>query len=238
MSRLTRKEMKRDEILESLGRSVSYVRDHTQGLLGLVAGIVVVALLVALFFGYQSRRSELANRLLAEALRIHAAPIDAVNPRPDDAQDPAFADQAGRNARAQAAFERVHSEAEGRPLGGVAAAYLGDLAAAAGDLDRAEELWREAIEDSEDTLLAGRIQISLINLIKERSGQDAAIEQIRGLMSSGSATLPEDVILFELGKALEEAGRADEARSTYDRLVEEHSASVYASEARQKLESL
>ena len=238
MSRLRRKDIKRDEVLESFGRTVNYLREHARGILGIVIGVVVVVLLVTLFFFYRGRQATKANRQLAEALQIHSAPVDAANPRPDDAQNPSFADEASRDAGAVEAFTKVYEGASGTPIGGVAAAYLGDLAAAAGDLEGAETLWREALAESRDSLLAGKLQLSLISLSKGRGDLDALVEELRGFLSSGSGALPEDVVLFELAKALDEAGRSDEAQGTYERLVEEHGTSPYAAEARQKLGEL
>jgi len=238
MSRLKRKDIKRDELLESVGRTFSFVHEHNRGLLGAVIAVVVAVVLVAAFFVYRGHRSEQANRLLAAALRIYSAPIDALNPRPDDDKAPAFADEASRSAAAKAAFEQLRSDFKATPIGAIAAAYAGDLAAASGDLDAAQTRWRDAMAESEGTLLAGRLQMSLINLSKGRGEYEAVIEELRGFLSSNKSGLPEDVVLFELAGALAQAGRPDEARATYDRLIEERGTSVYAAEARLKLDQL
>lgn len=238
MSRLTRQEMKRDEVLESVGRTVSFVRDHTRTLLSLIAAVIVAVLLVVLYLGYKSRQVTEANRLLARALQVQSAPIDALSPDPDDVDDPTFADEGSRGARAEELFTEVYESAKGTAIGGVAAAYLGDLAASAGDLDRAESLWREAVEVSSDSLLAGKAQMSLLNLTRSRGDAEAVISELRSLQASESTALSEDVVLFELGKALEDAGRPEEARANYDRLLEDHATSPFAQDARERLAGL
>ncbi len=200
-----------------MGRTFQFLREHMRGLLGLVVAVAVAVILVVLFFAYRSRQAEEANRQLARALQIYSAPIDTVDPRPDDLEDPTFADEAGRTASARQAFTELRADFVGTPIGGIAAAYLGDLAAGAGDLEEAESLWREALADSDDTLLAGRLQMSLINLGKSRGDSEAVIAQLREFLSADDGVLPEDVVLFELAKALEQAGRTEEARGTYDR---------------------
>ncbi len=235
MSRLTRKDMKRDEVLDWVGRTVQYVRGHGRGLLAIAGAVVAVVAIVAAVTAYSDRQVERANTLLAQALAIHDAPIDAVNPTPDDPKNPSFPDETSRSLRAKSSFETLHEEFKGRSLGAIAAAYLGDLAAATGDAEGAEALWREAMAGVDDTLLAGRLQMNLINLGKSQGRGEAVVEELRGLLSSGSSALPPDAVLYELARALEELGRADEAVGAYERLVDEYESSAYAPDARRKL---
>ena len=67
---------------------------------------------------------------------------------------------------------------------------------------------------------------------------DAAIASWKELADQKDASLPQDAILMELGRAYMQKGNKDEARKTYTQLVEQHPDSVYTSEARQELETL
>ena len=67
---------------------------------------------------------------------------------------------------------------------------------------------------------------------------DAAIASWKELAAQKDASLPQDAILMELGRAYMQKGNKDEARKTYTELVEQHPDSVYTSEARQELETL
>ena len=89
-----------------------------------------------------------------------------------------------------------------------------------------------------DTFLAGRLQLNLISLGKSQGRGDAVVEELRGLLNSASASLPADVLLYELAKALESLERPDEAASAYQRLVDEYDDSIYASDARRRLDEL
>lgn len=71
-----------------------------------------------------------------------------------------------------------------------------------------------------------------------RAGQhDAAIATWKELASSADDTLPKDAILMELGRAYQAAGNTDEARKTFNQLIEEHPTSPYTPEARAELGS-
>ena len=238
MSRLTRKDMKRDEVLDWLGRTIEYMRRHARRLLGVAAAVVAVAAIAAAVVAYRGKQAERANGLLTEALAIYNAPIDAVNPTPDNSEDPSFADEETRKLRAKAKFESLRADFEGKGMGGIAAAYLGDLAADSGDYERAEALWREAMVAVADTFLAGRLQLNLISLGKSQGRSDAVVEELRGLLNSASASLPADVVLYELARALESLERPDEAASAYQRLLDEYDDSIHAPDARRRLDEL
>ena len=57
-------------------------------------------------------------------------------------------------------------------------------------------------------------------------------------MNSESASLPADVLLYELAKALESLERRDEAASAYQRLLDEYDDSIHAPDARRRLDEI
>lgn len=236
MSRLTRQEMKRDEVLDWMGRTVAWLRENARLVLALVAVVVLAAAVVGAVFAYRAKEADRANRLLSEAMTVIEAPIDPLSPDPEDPRNPTFADAESRRALAAAKLEAVREEFGGAAVGAIAAAFLGDLAAETGEIARAETLWREALEATTDSLLAGRLQLNLINLARSEGRGEEAIEQLQALMNSSESPLPEDVLLFHFASALEELGRSDEAMGAYERLVAEHDTSPYAADARRKLE--
>lgn len=230
MSRLTRKEMKRDEVLDWVGRTVQYVRENARLLL-IIAGVIVTAAAVAgAVAAHKGRQADRANRLLTEAL----ADLDAATePAPGEV---VVEDADSQKREAAAKFEAIHKEFAGKSFGAMAAAYLGDLAAEAGETDRAEALWREALEGIDDSLLAGRLQLNLIHLARAQGRGEEVVEELRSLLGSSDSPLPEDVVLYELGTTLDELGRESEAVSAYERLLEEYDSSAYAAEAERKLD--
>ena len=64
------------------------------------------------------------------------------------------------------------------------------------------------------------------------------VEKLKGMLESDRTSLPEDVVLFELGSALEDLSRGPEALPYYQRIVDEFPRSMYSSEARQKTTQL
>jgi tetratricopeptide (TPR) repeat protein len=234
MSRLTRREMKRDEVAEAFGRTVEYSRSHGRTVLLAVVAVVAVAVAVAVVYTWRQRALAETNEKLAAAMRVYAAPIDADAPKPDDPEEPSFASEEARRERARALFEEAEKGSGG--AADVPLVYLGQLAADGGDTAAARELWRRFLDRHPDHMLAGSVRVSLIGLDRaEGEGEKVAADLETMLeLSPEERPLPGDVVLYELGQTYEALGRDADARSIYQRLVEEYPRSAFAGPARSK----
>lgn len=234
MSRLTRREMKRDEVAEAFGRTVEYSRSHARMVLLAVVAVVGIAVAVAVAYTWRQRALADTNEKLAAAMRVYAAPVDAEDPRPDDAGKPSFASEEARRERARALFEEV--EQGSGAAADVALVYLGQLAADGGDTAAAREPWRRFLDRHPDHLLAGSVRLSLIGLDRAEGEAERVAADLETMLelSPEERPLPGDVVLYELGQTYESLGRDADARAVYQRLVEEYPRSAYAAPARSK----
>jgi predicted negative regulator of RcsB-dependent stress response len=236
--RLSRKDIKRDEFAEAVQRTSVSLHDHWKTI---AAAVVAALLLVAAFFGYRayaSHRASQASQALDGALEVYNAAVDAAAPNPDAAQDPTFASEEARQARARERFTEVADRYGRTSAGALAYAYLGTLAAETGDMDAAREHWRKFLDRESDGLMANNVRLDLMRLdIAQGRGEEVATE-LEGMLASGDHELPEDVILFQLAAARETMGLGSEALSAYQRIVDEHPSSPYSTAARQKVATL
>jgi TolA-binding protein len=90
---------------------------------------------------------------------------------------------------------------------------------------------------------AGALEPALARLalaeLNRRVGKlDQAIDAYQQFASDAAVPLPRDYALMGLGTAQEEASKPADARATYERLLQEFPASVYAPEARRRAEFL
>ncbi len=236
--RLTRKEIKRDEVLETVGSFVGFLQKH-----GAKLAIGVLALVVALLVGWgvwmlRERRASAAGEVLARALAVYGAPSDAADPRPDDALRPSFADDEARRARADELFHAVRDEYGGTDAADIAGAYLGGLAAAAGRDEEARQLWQEFLDRQGDHLLAAQIELNLMALDRVEGRTAELVDRLRARLDDPREKLPKDVLLHQLGLALEDLDRPAEAGDAYRRLVDEFPASPLRAEAEDRLDAL
>ena len=240
--RLSRKEIKHDiqddAFRHGMAESVHYVAGHRNLLLGILAGI---ALLIAVVFGvraWMASQAREASEMLGRAERALAAPIVTSGAQPDHPTSPTFADEASRTGKAKEILEQLRAEHGSSAAAAVATLYLGNLRHQAGDVAGARQLWEEFLDDHDDHLIAAGVRVSLI-MLNRRDGKDQEVaDRLRAAIESDDKELPEDVLLFELGKTLEQLGQAEEARGVYQRLGDEYPDSPYASQAQNKAREL
>lgn len=236
--RLTRKEIKRDEFAAAVGRSVEYAESHVRTIAYAIGAVLLlVALSVAIYF-WRNSRLQGANEALAEAMRVYQAPISATGAKPNDPAAPSFANEAARRARAKQLLEKVRDGYGSTNAGDVAGLYLAQIAADEGRLDEARKIWQEFADDHGDHMLAGEARLNLINLDRRQGKAQQVAQELRQMLERNEAALPQDVILFELGKTLEQLNRGQEAAQTYQRILDEFPQSPYGSEAQQKVSAL
>lgn len=238
MSQLNRRDMKRDELATAMGRGVEYAESHARTLITAIGAVLAVALLAALWFMYRNNQAEKASVALAQAIRIYQAPIDPAAPKPDDPTNPTFADEAARRAKAKGLFETLHDDFGSSAAGDVAAVYLGQIALAEGQADRARELWNGFVEDHGDHLLASQTRINLFRLDRSNGKAEEVEKTLTAMLDQTDAPLPQDIVLSELAATQEQLDKKPEAIQTYQRIVDEFPQSPYARDARQKIAEL
>ena len=215
MSRLSRKQMKRNEMAETVGSVVDYTRSHTRTLAWAAVGVVVAAALVAGLFYWRAQRGAGAAAALAEAMAVEEG-------------DPTARDR----------FQQVVDRFPDSGAADVARLYLAGLAAEGADDVTARELWQEAARAGGDTALGQQARLNLWELDRSLGRHDELLAEIRAQLDEDSPALSTDQLLYQLALTLEAAGQDLEARDTYLRVVDEHPQSVLRGLAQQRAERL
>lgn len=236
--RLSRKEIKRDEVMETMNRGVGYLKDHARTLALVAVGVIALILVALAAVAFLASREATASEALTAAIEMTRADINPDGPAPDDPDNPVFADAVQRRDRSEALFREVYDQYGGTDAGAVAAAYLGRYAAEKGDLDAAREYWEEALEGSDDDALGAQVQMNLVNLDLAAGDREAVLERLEAMLAAPSSVMPPDMVLFKVAEVREELGRSEEALAAYRRIVDEFPASPYVPTARQKTSTL
>lgn len=234
--RLSRKEMKRqDGFQETMGRGLEMVQSYRRQII-LVVGLLVLLVVVAVgWFIYVQSVEDDAQMLLAEAMEVRSAPVEAGPEATEELEGgPTFASAEERGARARELFERVVDDYGASDAADVARVYLGELAAGEGDTERAAELWRDFLDEHPTHMLGAQVRLNLYALERAEGRGEEVVAELEEMVDDEDPALPRDVALYELAITLEELGREEEAAARYQRLVDEFGQSPYAVEARQK----
>jgi len=235
-----KRQIKEDELVTVYQQAASYWGSH-QHELRLAIGVVVLLVAVVAGIGYyQGQRTEAANVAFAEAFEVMKAPVTATLPAAADKPTGLhFATAEEKYKQAAAAFEgidrRYPSLAVGRR-----AKYFGALSRLeAGDATAAEASLKELAARKDLKELEPVLARLALGDLYRRTGQlDKAIETYQQFVGDATAPLPRDYALMSLGQAQEEAKKVKDARSSYERLVQEFPASLYAPEARRRADFL
>lgn len=203
MSRISRQQMKRNEVAETVGSVVEYSRSHTRTLLyGAIAALAVVLVAAGLMISNR-QRAERAASALATAMAVENDP-----------------------AAAREGFLGVIERYPQSDAADVARLYLGDLAADEGDFGRAQELWREVASAQAGTALGLQAQHNLWEIARAEGRHDELIADLRSQLEAAGGPARPDQLLYQLGLTLEARGSVEEAGETYRRLLDEHPDSV------------
>ena len=116
----------------------------------------------------------------------------------------------GRTQETQRRFERVIEDYRGSRAAWAAHGHLGELMAANGRFAEARSLWQR-LADGGPGDLAADAEMSLILLDREEGRLEELAARLESLVDSGKSRLPEDVLLFELARTLDDLGRHEDA---------------------------
>ena len=227
--KLSRRDMKRNDLAEGMRHTVDYVQHHRRGVTEAVVAAAVLALLIGGFFLFRQWRERQAGAELSAGLEALSVPL---------ASDPAskgaartFATDAEREKEARSHLERA--AAVGGSSAGRAAALV--LAARPGAPAAADAFGQAAREKKSEIATAGEIDAA--RLLAAQGKTPEAIDRLRRAIDSPRTTAPKDALLFALGEICERAGNPAEAKAAFERIVNEFPDSAYRQDARQKTSS-
>jgi len=227
--KIRRRDLKRNELAETMGRTVGYVTEHRRGVTEAIAIAAGIAILVGGFFAYRLWTARNAGRVLSEALSVLDTPLAS---SPDAAGAPkTYPSEAERRKAADALLEKAAGH--GSTPSGRAAQVL--LAAGGADkpgqtVDAFEKAARQG-----KSVTAAAAELDAAKLLAAQGKTTEAIERLKRAIDSTSSPAPKDALLFTLGQVYEQSGAMADARAAYQRLINEYPASPYRSDARQKV---
>lgn len=227
--KISRRAMKRNDLAETVNKTVGYVSEHRRGATEAMAIAVGAALLVGGFFLYRAWQERSAGTALSEALAILDAPIAGQPPVQPGVKT--YATAAERRAEADKLLKKAASR--GSTASGRAAAVI----LAAGGADKPEqslEVFEKAARHTRSETAAAA-EIDAAKLLAAQGKAAEAIERLKRAIDSPKSAAPKDALLFALGQIYEQTGAQADARATFQRLITDYPSSAYRADARQKV---
>ncbi|MGV8042005.1 MAG: tetratricopeptide repeat protein [Thermoanaerobaculaceae bacterium] len=231
MRRLTRKQIKQDELIGLVDHGVHWLgQNWRQAAYGL-AGVIVVALV---WWGTKTilaSRGDAAGEALSKAVATYAAPVGSA--APSDAKLK-FATDTERLTAAETAFSGVRSKYSMSAEARVARLYLARIAMDRNDREKAiRELGELTSKRSADPVVR-MAMLSLVRLRVEKGEGAQLVADLEAMAAGKDPRLPRDVALWQLAQLWEHDGKPEEASKLYRKLAEEFPDSPYRNDAAQR----
>jgi tetratricopeptide (TPR) repeat protein len=227
--KISRRDLKRNDLAETVGKTVDYVTGHRRGVTEAVAAGVALAVLVGGFFLYRAWLERSAGQSLSAALGVLETPLAS---DPNAAGAPrTFASAAERTAEADKLLQKA--AAHGSTLSGRAAQVI--LAANGADkAGQSVDVFEKAARQSKSESAAAA-EIDAAKMLAAQGKTTEAIDRLKRAIESPSSAAPKDALLFALADIYEQSGSPADARATYQRLITDYPNSPYRADARQKV---
>ena len=226
-AKLSRRDLKRNELAETVGRTVDYVGRHRRGVTGTAAIAIGFVLLAGGFFLFRAYRERAAGRDLSAGLAILATPL-ATEPSAQGAPK-TYAIAGKRSQEAEARLAKAASY--GGTVAGRAARVI--LAARGAKGVQAQETFTKAARQGRAEV-AAVAEIDAARLLASQGKTAEAIDRLKRAIESPESAAPKDALLFTLAEIYDRAGSSSDARATYQRLVRDYPDSPYRSDAQQR----
>jgi predicted negative regulator of RcsB-dependent stress response len=196
VSRITRKELKTDQVALQVEHGITFFEEH-QKEIGKYAGIAAVV--AVLIFGYSIySRNEHGKReqALASAIRVQEAGVGV-----SGNGGLAFPTQEAKDTEALRVFTDLHNKYSGSLEGEIAQYYLGAVKADQGKLAEAEKLFQEVSQKADDKY-ASLAKFSLAQIYFADGRSDQGEKMLRDLIDHPTVFVSKEQATLSLARYL------------------------------------
>jgi TolA-binding protein len=233
-----RHHLKQNEFAQTTLRVANTLNENRSrfGLIALTALVLIGA--IGGYFALQRSRADRAGALLGVAIATSQSPISPPSTLPGAQQAPGtFPSEKARSEAALKAFQEVSAAYPSTPPALTASYHAAGELMDLGRLQEAEAEYNKVIAAGSSVYgPVARLGLAQAKLAARR--YDEAAKLFTDLSGERDGALPVDGVLMQLADACVKAGKPQDARAAYKRVVDEFSNSVYAANAKQQLATL
>jgi predicted negative regulator of RcsB-dependent stress response len=241
LARLTRQELKQDELLTTVEDFENLAKQHYKEIIAVIVAVILVGGAVYGFRFWNERQESECNALLGTALKTFHASVGSASPDlfggGQDQVNSTFPTAQAKYKKALEQFDnlvqrfpRQRAAAIARYHAGLCQAELGDTSAAIRTLQQASR--------TADRNIGSLAQLALAGELVRAGKLDDAAKLYRELQDHPTSTVPKATAMLALADACRQS-RPAEARQIYEKIEKEFSSNTYlASTVKQQLESL
>jgi len=241
LARLTRHELKQDELLTTVEEFENFTKKHRREIVVVVVGVILMAGAVYGFRFWSERQESECNALLGTALKTFHASVGS--PSPDlfgggqDQANPTFPTAQAKYKKALEQFDNLVRRFPRQKAAGIARYHAGLCQAELGDQAAAIKTLQEASRTS-DQSISSLAKLALAGELVRASKLDDAAKLYRDLQGHPTSTVPRATAMLALADAYRQSQPA-QARKLYEQIEKEFGSNTYlAATVKQQIESL
>jgi len=235
MKRAERQHLKENELERVAREARELIERRRSETTAIVSAVAIVALIALGYLMWRQQVQSKASGLLAQAVAVQEA---RVGPPGVPGAGLTFPTE---KERAQAAQVKLKAAADAYPKtdAGIYARYQ-----EAGEwmiLDNPKEAaraYQDVIDHAGGGIYGQMARLGLAEAQARQGQYDPAINTYKDLVQKKDGPLPVDGILMQLGRTYIEAGKPNEAKLTFTRIVDEYPESPFSGDARRELDTL
>jgi tetratricopeptide (TPR) repeat protein len=231
--RITRKEIKRDELATTIGDLRSAVQDHSRSVAIAAGALILLSVAIAGGIWFSRSRETASQVKLAAVYRAAGAPVTEEDTL------------AGQAAKAYPTRRQKYEDVE-RLASEVLSAYPSSKSAKwatyykavaqkeLGNYPEALHTLEPLAADTADDFLSASSKFMQAQVHEAQGDAAGALEIYASLAATASERFPADMVLMNQARVLEGQGKIDEAREIYRRIMQEYPDSPFTREATER----
>jgi len=234
-----RHHLKQNEFAVQAARVADVVMQNRDRWLMIAGALVVVGAIAGGYIFMSGRAADQSSAAFGAALLIEGSQVVPAPTVPGAKQQPGtYPTETARNDAALAAFKKVADEYPNDETGRAAKYRMAGLHLRSGRAADAERLFGEAANNAGSSPYGPLAQLGRAQALTALGKYDDALKILTDLSGQRDSALPIDGVLMELARVNERAGKTQDARAAYKRVVDEFTQSGYAGEARLRLAAI
>ena len=231
MAHISRKELKSDEVRDTLAHGAEAVLSHQALTLYILVAAIVVALGIFGWRTYSERQTVKAAAGYNEAMKVYQARVRAPG-EPAEPGEVTYVDEKNKYTDAEKKFEDVATKYPRTRPGQLSSYYAGLSLEKLGRNDDAKK-WLKGLADSDSDF--SRLAKFELAQLADRAGQgDEAVNLYQQLIAKPGVLVPKPVVMIALAEHYSEKNPA-EAAKLYTQIKKDYPDTPIAEEADQEL---
>lgn len=234
-----RHHLKQNEVAATAARVAESFAQNRDRILTISVIVLLIVVVGGGYFYWRKRTNDQAGAMLGIAMAVGQGQIVPAPTVPGATQAPnTYPTERARQEAALKAFQEVAATYPSTDAGIAAQYHAAGTLLALGRLPEAEKAFADGAARAGSSVYGPMSKLGRAEALIGQTKYDDAIKALTDLSADRDGALPVDGVLMELARACVKAGKKEEARAAFKRVVDEFPESPYSQNARQQLTML